>query len=218
LGHSNKCPTCLGGIGVTRMGRGTELFTDVLPAGSRERSEIQRGSWQSRRSRHRRSVRAVAALTLGGGLLPLTSCASEPDRTGPSPASSASASRSPGNPLVYAAQLLKETNDVRALHGLPRLVGSACAQRAALERVSNLIGVPKLTHASLTGVVGDCAPATTAAENLSRAVASPSAVMGAWMGSPGHRSNILDPGLTEIGVGCVPDGHAMLCSQVYLGQ
>jgi uncharacterized protein YkwD len=26
-----------------------------------------------------------------------------------------------------------------------------------------------------------------------------------WMGSPGHRANILDPGLTELGVGVVPD-------------
>jgi uncharacterized protein YkwD len=40
--------------------------------------------------------------------------------------------------------------------------------------------------------------------------------MDAWMGSPGHRSNILDPALSQIGVGCVLDGEAMLCSQVFL--
>jgi uncharacterized protein YkwD len=62
-----------------------------------------------------------------------------------------------------------------------------------------------------------CTPATTAAENLSRAAASPAAVIDAWMGSPGHRPNLLDPALTEIGVGCVIDGQAMLCSQVFFG-
>jgi len=43
------------------------------------------------------------------------------------------------------------------------------------------------------------------------------AVIDAWMHSPGHRSNLLDPTLTEIGVGCVRDGRSMLCSQVFLG-
>jgi len=88
---------------------------------------------------------------------------------------------------------------------------------AALQRASDLVGVAELTHTPLAGVIADCAPATTAAENLSRAAASPPAVVDAWMDSPGHRSNLLDPALTEIGVGCVLDADAMLCSQVFLG-
>ena len=66
-------------------------------------------------------------------------------------------------------------------------------------------------------MIAACAPSTTAAENLSQAAASPAAVINAWMHSPGHRSNLLDPTLTQIGVACVLDGTLMLCSQVFLG-
>lgn len=124
---------------------------------------------------------------------------------------------SPRDPVAYATQIVGETNNVREAQGLPRLAGSKCAQDAALQRAWALIGKSELTHGPLAGVITGCKPATTAAENLSRAAASPPAVVDAWMGSPGHRSNLLDPTLTEIGVGCVLDGKAMLCSQVFLG-
>jgi uncharacterized protein YkwD len=152
-----------------------------------------------------------AALTLGAGLA-LSGCATLPGSTRPSPTSAASLS----NPVEYAAQIVRGTNDVREAQGLPVLSGSQCAQGAALQRASALIG-KALTHAPLAAVIARCKPATTAAENLSRAASSPKAVVDAWMVSPGHRSNLLDPVLTEIGVGCVRDGEAMLCSQVFLG-
>jgi uncharacterized protein YkwD len=150
-------------------------------------------------------------LILGAGVLGLAGCGSGPDRA------SQPSSAAPSDPVAYAAQILRDTNDVRQARGLTPLGGSLCAQRAALQRAGDLVGVATLAHASLTGVIARCAPATTAAENLSRAAASPAAVIDAWMDSPGHRSNILDPGLTELGVGCVPEHGAMLCSQVYLG-
>jgi uncharacterized protein YkwD len=78
-------------------------------------------------------------------------------------------------------------------------------QAATLQSATDLIGKAELTHARLAGVIVGCPPATTAAENLSRAPASPTAVVDAWMGSPGHRSNLLDPALTQIVVGCVPE-------------
>jgi uncharacterized protein YkwD len=106
---------------------------------------------------------------------------------------------------------------VRAAKHLPKLGSSKCAQDAALKRASALIGKPELTHAPLNGVIADCKPATIAAENLSKAAASPAAVIDAWMHSPGHKSNLLDPTLTQIGVGCVLAGASMLCSQVFLG-
>lgn len=147
------------------------------------------------------------------GLLALGGCSSAPGIARPSPTSSAS----PSDPAAYAAQIVQGTNEVRADQGLPALVGSKCAQTAALKRAAALIGIAELTHAPLTGVITDCASGTTAAENLSKAAASPEAVIDAWMGSPGHRSNLLDPALTQIGVGCVLDGKPMLCSQVFLG-
>ncbi|QTE29009.1 CAP domain-containing protein [Pengzhenrongella sicca] len=140
--------------------------------------------------------------------------------TTPAPTSSPAAppaSAGPGVPGEYAAELVAGTDAARADEGLPALAPSACAQAAALERAAALVGAAELTHASLAGVIAACAPATTAAENLSRATAAPAEVLAAWLDSPGHRANLLDPDLTELGIGCVPDGAEMLCSQVYLG-
>ena len=148
------------------------------------------------------------------GLLVLTSCAS-PSETGstrPPPTS-----LNPRDPLAYAALIVRETNDARVANHLPKLGSSTCAQTAALQRAQDLIGKPTLTHAPFVGVIADCKPATIAAENLSKAAASPAAVINTWMHSAGHRSNLLDPALTEIGVSCVLDGTLMLCSQVFLG-
>lgn len=169
--------------------------------------------------RHLSGRRVPFALLLAAGLLALSGCTSDPSIALPSPTPSASLS----DPVAYAAQIVRETNQVRVAQRLPELGDSECARTAALQRASNLIGASDLTHAPLAGVIKGCAPArpatpaTTAAENLSRAAASAVAVVDAWMSSPGHRSNLLDPSLTEIGVGCVLDGQAMLCSQVFLG-
>jgi uncharacterized protein YkwD len=150
------------------------------------------------------------------GFLALAGCSSDPGIARPSPTSPTS-SLSPSDPVAYAAKIVQGTNDVRRARGLPVLGESTCAQDVALQRASALIGKAELTHAPLGGVIAACAPATTAAENLSRAAATPAAVIDAWMQSPGHRSNLLDPTLTEISVGCVHDGESMLCSQVFLG-
>jgi uncharacterized protein YkwD len=171
-------------------------------------------------TQRQRPSRLVAALILGGSLLTLVACTSGPEAANPSPSTSAThgpASATPSDSTQYAAQIVRESNRVRHAQGLPALGGSKCAQGAARERASDLIGEAKLTHAPLAGTIMACAPATTAAENLSRAASSPPAVIDAWMNSAGHRSNLLDPALTEIGVGCVLDGKAMLCSQVFLG-
>ena len=56
----------------------------------------------------------------------------------------------------------------------------------------------------------------TAGENIARGQASPSAVVNAWMSSPGHRANILNPSFTEIGVGYVADGRYW--TQMFIGK
>jgi uncharacterized protein YkwD len=43
-------------------------------------------------------------------------------------------------------------------------------------------------------------PYARAAENIAWNSATPRAVMSGWMSSSGHRGNILDPNLTELGV------------------
>jgi uncharacterized protein YkwD len=121
------------------------------------------------------------------------------------------------DPEAYAAELVAQTNTVRGDDGLEALSVSQCATTAAVARATALEGDKALEHASLTPVIQACAPATTAAENLVRAAATPHDVVDAWLDSPGHRANLLDPALEQIGIGCLLDGDEMLCSQVFLG-
>jgi uncharacterized protein YkwD len=121
------------------------------------------------------------------------------------------------DPLTYAAELVVETNAARADEGLPALTVSDCATSEASERADDLTGGEELEHASLAPVIEACSPATTAAENLARAAATPHDVVDAWLASPGHRNNLLDPTLDQVGIGCLLDGAEMLCSQVFLG-
>jgi hypothetical protein len=46
----------------------------------------------------------------------------------------------------------------------------------------------------------------TAAENIAYGQSSPMQVMGSWMTSPGHKANILNPALKELGVGLSSSG------------
>jgi uncharacterized protein YkwD len=50
----------------------------------------------------------------------------------------------------------------------------------------------------------------TYGENIAFGYATAAAVMQAWMNSPGHRANILNPNFTEIGVGVVANAHGYL--------
>ncbi|MGY1988303.1 CAP domain-containing protein [Blastococcus sp. SYSU DS0669] len=47
----------------------------------------------------------------------------------------------------------------------------------------------------------DRAGVSARAENIARGQSGPAAVMTSWMNSPGHRANILNCGLTRLGVG-----------------
>lgn len=135
-----------------------------------------------------------------------------PEPTGVEPWSAEDA-----DPRVYAAELVDETNAARADEGLPVLTVSECASSAASGRAQDLSGGGELEHAPLAPVIEECAPGASAAENLARAAASPQDVVEAWLDSPGHRANLLDPDLDEVGIACLLDGDEMLCSQVFLG-
>ena len=52
--------------------------------------------------------------------------------------------------------------------------------------------------------------AALAGENLAAGLESAAAVVAAWMGSPGHRDNILSPGMQEVGLGVARGGDGML--------
>lgn len=152
----------------------------------------------------------VALLALG---LAITGCAlllgSEDGPGEPGPGSM-------DEPHRYAEALTDAVAAVRAGHDLPVPARSGCAADAAVARAGDLIG-SELVHAPLDDVLSDCGVAL-AAENLSRTAAAPGDVVEAWLASPGHRDNLLDPELTGAGAGCVRDGTELLCALVLTGD
>lgn len=119
------------------------------------------------------------------------------------------------DPARYAGELEAETQQVRAANDLGALAASSCAQEFAASRASALVGADTLEHAPMDDVLAEC-EASAAGENLSRTNHAPDEVVDAWMGSPGHRGNLLDETYTSMGVACVQDGDELLCSQVFL--
>src|SRR5580692_9921589 len=95
---------------------------------------------------------------------------------------------------LEARQLMEATNADRAQHGLGPLKWDPALARAA-QREAELE----------TRVGQEGAHFHVVAENLA-AAATPDALEAEWMQSPGHRANILDPRLNEIGVGLVRQG------------
>jgi uncharacterized protein YkwD len=128
----------------------------------------------------------------------------------------------------FAQALFDGTNAERSDAGLPPLVWSACATDLALPRALHTLPEGTLSHEPL---LPSCEDFTYLGENLSRANYTPAQVMAAWLDSPGHRQNLLDPDFAEVGIGCVPyeasnpsipvPGSSgvggMACSEVFLG-
>lgn len=57
----------------------------------------------------------------------------------------------------------------------------------------------------------------TAGENIAMGQKTPAEVMKAWMNSPGHRANILNPAFKEIGVGLAKDG-TLYWTQMFIAR
>src|ERR1700684_761994 len=112
---------------------------------------------------------------------------------------------------LEARQLMEATNADRAQHGLGPLKWDPALARAAQRHADLMVGQRALSHqyggeADLETRVGqEGAHFHVVAENLA-AAATPDALEAEWMQSPGHRANILDPRLDEIGVGMVRQG------------
>jgi uncharacterized protein YkwD len=143
----------------------------------------------------------VAALVLGCANLPIAFPA--PSGTGSGTGTGDAGGPSPS----VAADLVRYTNDARTKNGLSalrsnsRLMDAArihAAQMAANQRSDHTIsGAQYPTMQSRLDAVGYAY--VQAAENVAWNQQSAQAVVTTWMNSSGHRANILDPGLTEMG-------------------
>ena len=92
----------------------------------------------------------------------------------------------------YAAQAFGATNRERTRRGRVRLQRDACLQRFANRQARRLASTRdhSLPHQPLGPIMRRCR-LSTAGENLAYGLVDGRAVVRAWMGSSGHRANIL---------------------------
>ncbi len=100
----------------------------------------------------------------------------------------------------YELRVVAAINAQRTARGLRPLAYTSCPDRYAEYLAARLRTSSTLYHQSMTNLLRGCG-ATRVAENLARARTSAPALVSMWMGSSVHRANILDPYVTQIGVG-----------------
>ncbi|WP_062318508.1 CAP domain-containing protein [Demequina maris] len=155
-----------------------------------------------------RGARSRIVLTLGAAALAASSLAG------------CSATAPPPDELAH--DLFDLANEQRVENGLDPVQWSDCLAEKAATRAEPFVDDPDLEHDTL---VSTCHEGAKAGENLSRTDLPAADVVDLWMGSAGHRANILDAEFTVGAVACVeadplPDGGdsgMRACSQLFEG-
>ena len=113
-------------------------------------------------------------------------------------------------------EVLKLVNQERAKKGLQMLKDNSELSRVARKKCQDMINKNYFAHESPTYgspfkmMESEGIKFSAAGENIAKGQPSPQNVMAAWMNSPGHRSNILSPVYTELGVGVAKDSKGNL--------
>jgi uncharacterized protein YkwD len=125
---------------------------------------------------------------------------------GPSPSA-------PTREESFASEVIALTNRERSKEGLPILLRNDKLTDAARFLADDLSGRRALEHFDKHGrpmqeryEAAGYLDWRSLAENVAVGQKSPDAVVKSWMKSQGHRENILDSSLAEIGVGVKVDG------------
>ena len=98
-----------------------------------------------------------------------------------------------------AAAVAAATNAQRVAAGFSALSYRSCSVPASW--AVQMASAGSLTHNSLMTVLSACGGKTTAGENIAAGYTSVAAVTAGWMGSAGHKANILNPNFKIISVG-----------------
>lgn len=117
--------------------------------------------------------------------------------------------------VKYADEILRYTNIERQNNGLSELSGSDTALcSVASTRVKELM--QSYSHQRPNG--SDCYELykekgisfTMAAENIAKGYSNPEDIVKAWMSSPGHMKNILNPDFVKVGIAVEMDSDGIL--------
>ena len=92
------------------------------------------------------------------------------------------------------------TNAIRVDHDRVELRKKACVQRYAVRQAKKMAQAEKMFHQDLGPVLENC-ELSLAGENVAHGYTTAGTLLKAWMDSPGHRANILEPRYRQLGVG-----------------
>lgn len=120
--------------------------------------------------------------------------------------STTSAAPAPAPATGEAGEVVRLTNEQRTANGCPALKVSAALTRSSQGHSENMARQDNMAHELDGRSPFDRMTAAgysyrMAAENIAAGQHTPQDVVTGWMNSPGHRANILNCSLTEIGVG-----------------
>ena len=138
------------------------------------------------------------------------SAGAAPDTGKPQPAGGGGGcTASDANAASFGTQVIALVNNYRTQNGLNSLTSqsqlTAAAQRHSLDMGCNFF----MSHTGTDGsdpyarIVASGYPVNWWGENVAAGYATPDAVMAAWIASPPHNENLLNPNFTEIGIGYV---------------
>lgn len=102
---------------------------------------------------------------------------------------------------AYEARIVELVNMERSKAGLKPLAVSSCAEGYARSWSATMAKSGAFEHRSDLGAVMRTCGARGVGENIAFGNVTADAMMAMWMGSTGHRANILRPSYTHIGVG-----------------
>ena len=100
----------------------------------------------------------------------------------------------------YEADVVAATNPERTSRGLAALAPQSCVDSYAEAQARRMADEGRMFHQDLQPVLKTCG-LRTVGENVAYGYPTGTAVTQAWMGSPGHRANILNGSFKLIGVG-----------------
>jgi uncharacterized protein YkwD len=108
-------------------------------------------------------------------------------------------------PAGYTTQARTATDAARAQEGLPRLARHGCLQRAAQRQADRMARSGRLSHSPDFRRLGRRCGLSTWGENVAQAPGSDRGrgVVRQWMGSSGHRANILNRQYRLLGLAAV---------------
>jgi len=129
--------------------------------------------------------------------------------TGAAPAQAA-----PSAQVTFVKKTHSLVNAERRDHDVRTLTQNPCLKKSAQQQARRMADRGELFHQDLGAVLEKCG-LSTAGENVAAGYPTPAATVRGWMGSSGHRANILRTSFRIAGVGAVKKDGRWWVAQVF---